>query len=71
MSWLSANWGVLLGAAYGLAMLGTHVFPDNTIAYKVSKWLVSGASGPKSVAAFVTNQPLDPVLVPRSSTTAK
>ena len=71
MSWLSANWGVLLGAAYGLGMLGTHVFPDNTIAYKVSKWLVSGASGSKSVAAFVTNQPLDPVLVPRSSTPTK
>lgn len=30
-------------AIYGVALVGTHVFHDNTIAYKVCQWFVSGA----------------------------
>lgn len=43
-SWLSANWQYVAGAGYGLALLGTHIFPDNTVAYRVCKWLLAGAA---------------------------
>lgn len=52
MTFLAANWKLILLGFYGLGHLGTHIFKDNTIAFQVSKWLVTGANGPGSVAAF-------------------
>jgi hypothetical protein len=56
MAWFATNWGYVLGALYGVGMLGTHIFPDNTVAFKFFKWLVAGANGPASVAAFVKGE---------------
>jgi len=40
--WVKAHGPDLFLAAYTLALVGTHVFPANTLAYKLCNWLLTG-----------------------------
>lgn len=43
LDWFKAHGADLMAAVYAVALAGSHIFPANTVAYKICQWILTGA----------------------------